>query len=375
MAKRLRPVWLWAATAWMGGGCAALVGLEDSYYQLDGSEGSGGNIGDPATSGSANPGGSGGADPGAGGSDGGSTSSSATASGGTDPSGSGGAAPGTGGRDSTSTSSSATASGGADPGTGGSDSSTSSSATASGGADPGGSGGADPGASAGGNDSSSSSTSSGITDPGRCSIFCSDFEGGSLPSEIQFFPDYLRPRMGEFVTLDSTGHSGTRSVKVSGTDFSQMLGVAVPSNFWGRIYLKSATDIQMGHNTYVAAVDGNGDPNNGEQIRIGEHQCQLELNRKSDDKEMLSNGGMYMCSGGVKLVANTWYCLEFHYDGPGRSVSVFVDGAEVNAMHVTDWGPYDYKLFKFGFEKYHGGAKTMWYDDLALHSERVGCGT
>ncbi|CAN96809.1 putative secreted protein [Sorangium cellulosum So ce56] len=223
-------------------------------------------------------------------------------------------------------------------------------------------------------DTTTSTAATGGTDPGGCSIFCSDFEGGSLPSEIQFFPDYLRPRMGEFVTLDSTGHSGSRSVKVTGTDFSQMLGVAVPSNFWGRIYLKSATDIQMGHNTYVAAVEGNGDPNNGEQIRIGEHQCQLELNRKSDDKEMLSNGGMYMCSGGVKLVANTWYCLEFHYDGPGRSVSVFVDGTEVNAMHVTDWGPYDYKLFKFGFEKYHGGAKTMWYDDLALHSERVGCG-
>lgn len=228
--------------------------------------------------------------------------------------------------------------------------------------------------STGAGDTTTSTAATGGTDPGGCSIFCSDFEGGSLPSEVQFFPEYLRARMGEFVTLDSTGHSGTRSVKVSGTDFSQMLGVAVPSNFWGRIYLKSATDIQMGHNTYVAAAEGNGDPNNGEQIRIGEHQCQLELNRKSDDKEMLSNGGMYMCSGGVKLVANTWYCLEFHYDGPGRSVSVFVDGTEVNAMHVTDWGPYDYKLFKFGFEKYHGGAKTMWYDDLALHSERVGCG-
>ncbi|WP_437276340.1 hypothetical protein WME90_34545 [Sorangium sp. So ce375] len=226
---------------------------------------------------------------------------------------------------------------------------------------------------AGGNDTTTS-TATGDPDPGGCSIFCSDFEGGSLPSELQFFPEYQRSKMADFVTLDSTGHSGTHSVKVSGTDFSQMLGVAVPSNFWGRIYLKSATDIQMGHNTYVAAVEGNGDPNNGEQIRIGEHQCQLELNRKSDDKEMLSNGGMYMCSGGVKLVANTWYCLEFHYDGPGRSVSVFVDGAEVNAMHVTDWGPYDYKLFKFGFEKYHGGAKTMWYDDLALNSARVGCG-
>ncbi|WP_437587275.1 hypothetical protein [Sorangium sp. So ce1000] len=227
---------------------------------------------------------------------------------------------------------------------------------------------------AGGNDTTTSTAATGGTETGGCSIFCSDFEGGSLPSELTFFPDYLQARMGEFVKLDSTGHSGSHSVKVSGTDFSQMLGVTVPSNFWGRVYLKSDTDIQMGHNTYVAATDGNGDPNNGEQIRIGEHQCQLELNRKGDDAEKLSNGGMYMCSGGVKLVANTWYCLEFHYDGPGSSVSVFVDGTEVNAMHVTNWGPYSYKMFKFGFEKYHGGAKNMWYDDLALNSARVGCG-
>ncbi|WP_437935583.1 hypothetical protein [Sorangium sp. So ce341] len=220
-----------------------------------------------------------------------------------------------------------------------------------------------------------SSTSTGSTGSGGCSIFCSDFEGGSLPSELQFFPEYQRSNMGNYVKLDSTGHSGTGSVKVSGTDFSQMLGVAVPSKFWGRVYLKSDTDIQAGHNTYVAAVSGTGDPNDGEAIRIGEHQCQLELNRKSDDAEKLSNGGMYTCSGGVKLVANTWYCLEFYYDGPGREVRVFVDDKEVDALHVTDWGPYDYKLFKFGFEKYHGNAKTMWYDDLALGAERAGCGT
>ncbi|MGK4003755.1 hypothetical protein WMF31_14080 [Sorangium sp. So ce1036] len=196
----------------------------------------------------------------------------------------------------------------------------------------------------------------------------------SLPSELQFFPEYLRDRIGNFVTLDSTGHSGTRSIKVSGTDFSQMLAVPVPSEFWGRVYFKSDTDIQSGHNTYVAAVSGTGDPNDGEHVRIGEHQCQLELNRRSDDAEKLSNGGTYECSGGVKLVANTWYCLEFYYNGPGREVRVFVDDTEVDALHVTDWGPYDYKFFKFGFEKYHGGAKTMWYDDLALGTERIGCG-
>ncbi|WP_437631600.1 hypothetical protein [Sorangium sp. So ce854] len=218
-------------------------------------------------------------------------------------------------------------------------------------------------------------TSTGSAGSGACDIFCSDFEDGALPSEVQFFPEYLRASMGDYVTLDSTGHSGSRSVKVSGTGFSQMLGVPVPSTFWGRMYIKGDSASQMGHNTYVAATTGNGDPNNGEDIRIGEHQCQLELNRKSDDAEKLSNGGMYMCSGGVKLEANTWYCLEFHYNGPGREVRVFVDGTEVDAMHVTDWGPYEYKLFKFGFEKYHGGNKTMWYDDIALATSRVGCGT
>ncbi|WP_437285933.1 hypothetical protein [Sorangium sp. So ce406] len=225
----------------------------------------------------------------------------------------------------------------------------------------------------GGGDSTTS-TATGSTGSGSCDIFCSDFEGGALPSEVQFYPEYLRASMGDYVTLDSTGHSGSRSVKVSGTGFSQMLGVPVPSTFWGRIYLKGDSASQMGHNTYIAATTGNGDPNEGEHIRIGEHQCQLELNRKSDDAEKLSNGGMYMCSGGVKLAADTWYCLEFHYDGPGREVRVFVDGAEVEAMHVSDWGPYDYKLFKFGFEKYHGGNKTMWYDDIALGTERIGCG-
>lgn len=219
--------------------------------------------------------------------------------------------------------------------------------------------------------------SGGGTPSGGCaaaSIFCSDFEVDSLPSELVFFPEYLRNSIGDYVTLDNTGHSGTRSIKVSGTGFSQMLAVPVPSTFWGRVYLKSDTDIQSGHNTYVAAVSGTGDPNDGEHVRIGEHQCQLELNRKSDDAEKLSNGGKYECSGGVKFVANTWYCLEFYYDGPGREVRVFVDDTEVDALHVTDWGPYDYKFFKFGFEKYHGGNKTMWYDDLALGTQRIGCG-
>ena len=204
-------------------------------------------------------------------------------------------------------------------------------------------------------------------------IFCSEFEADAIPAELVFWPEHLRATQ-TLVTLDpSLAHGGTRSLKVTGTDFSQMLAATVPSKFWGRVYLRSDTDIQAGHNTYVAAGTGTGDPNNGTYIRIGEHQCQLELNRSTDDKELLSNGGQYMCEGGVKLLKDTWYCLEFYFDGPGQETRVFVDGTEASALHSTDWGVFDYKVFKLGFEKYHGESKTLWYDDLAIGSAQLGC--
>lgn len=208
---------------------------------------------------------------------------------------------------------------------------------------------------------------------GTGSIFCTDFEAEAIPEQLLYYPEYERASQ-KTITLDTTVfHGGKRALKVVGSSFSQMLGVAVPSKFWGRVYMRSDTDIQMGHNTYVAAGTGTGDPNDGTYIRIGEHQCQLELNRNTDDKELLSNGGMYMCEGGVKLLKDTWYCLEFLYDGPGQQTRVFVDNTEVTALHTTDWGMYDYKLFKLGFEKYHGAEKTLWYDDLAIAAEQLHC--
>ena len=237
------------------------------------------------------------------------------------------------------------------------------------------------GASAGSNDGGGNATTGGgggsggaASSPcGTGSIFCSDFEADAISDKLVFYPEYLRATQS-FISLDTAVfHGGKRALKVSGTDYSQMLGVTVPSRFWGRVYLRSDTDIQEGHNTYVTAGTGTGDPNAGTYIRIGEHECQLELNRNTDDKELLSNGGMYMCTGGVKLLKDTWYCLEFYFDGPGQETRVFVDNAEVAALHTTDWGTQDYKIFKLGYEKYHGGPKNLWYDDLAIASEQLHC--
>ncbi len=215
---------------------------------------------------------------------------------------------------------------------------------------------------------------------GQCpanAIFCADFESTTIPAQALFFPEYLRPTMSTYLTIDTTtGFNSSRSAKFMGTSFSQMLGVltGVPS-FWVRLYLRSDADMSMipGHATYVAATDGNGDPNMGEHVRIGEHECQLELNRKSDDKELLSNGGTYQCSGGIVLAKNAWTCLEAFFNGPSREVRVFVAGAETVPLHVTDWGPYPFAMFKFGFENYSSPARNMWYDDVAVAAQRIGC--
>lgn len=213
-------------------------------------------------------------------------------------------------------------------------------------------------------------------------IFCEDFEAGSIPTKAVFFPTYQQSMMATYMAVDATvAHGGTHSLKVMpGSNFSTMLGVMTGTpSFWTRVYLRQDvnTNTVTGHDTFINATDGDGDPNDGNQIRVGEHSCQLEINRKSDDKEILSNAvnGMsnYACSGGITFAPNTWYCVETFYDGPNSSVRVFVNSTEVTALHVTDWGPFTYDMFKFGFENYGGTARNLWYDDVVIAPTQVGC--
>lgn len=204
---------------------------------------------------------------------------------------------------------------------------------------------------------------------GAGAALCDDFEGAQID------PRYREINFGQpAFTLDTSwSHSGQQSIKVTSMGFTQMLAVEVPaSKFYGRVYISSDTPMNAGHNTYINAGEGDGDPNSGEWIRIGEHREQLEINRKSDDKEFLSSGDYNSLEGATQFEANTWYCLEFLFDGPGSEVRVWVEGEEVPKLHATDWTA-NYQTFKFGYERYHGPDKTLWYDDLALGTERIGC--
>lgn len=52
---------------------------------------------------------------------------------------------------------------------------------------------------------------------------------------------------------------------------------------------------------------------------------------------------------------------------------MWVNGTEVKDLHRTDWEQDPIGAFHFGFEKYAGPDAVIWYDDIAIHSQPIGC--
>jgi hypothetical protein len=63
------------------------------------------------------------------------------------------------------------------------------------------------------------------------------------------------------------------------------------------------------------------------------------------------------------------------FDKPRVESDVWVDGKEVPDLHHTDWPQDSYDALRFGFEKYDGTEppSEIWYDDIAVGTERIGC--
>ena len=59
---------------------------------------------------------------------------------------------------------------------------------------------------------------------------------------------------------------------------------------------------------------------------------------------------------------------------PARSeVDMWVNGTEVPDLHRMDWQQDPVGALRFGFEKYAGPDADIWYDDVAVGTDRLGC--
>ncbi len=205
--------------------------------------------------------------------------------------------------------------------------------------------------------------------------FCTGFEEAGIPSGATYHPAYLADQWTDYMTIQtSVVKAGAQALEVNGVDgyMWNVLSTPVPSDaFWARFYLRSTVDIgQSEHNSYVAGMTGDGEPNTGDNTEISEQYCQMVLNLH--DKVATSVGGSEMCGTGVApLAKDQWHCVEVYFDGPGGIVQVFSDNSPV--IDVTGWDALDYGSFGFGYFGFHGPARTLWYDDVAVGPTRPGC--
>jgi hypothetical protein len=212
-------------------------------------------------------------------------------------------------------------------------------------------------------------------------IFCDDFESKAVGMFATAAPWVLQ---GGNVTIDGTtpAHSGSKSVHVHAGDndydtlFVLHDATILPApngKFFLRAYMRLSRAMAGGHNAFIIA-DPYAMQGTGNNLRIGEMNAMLMYTIMGDGHGALSNQNFYNDGKpGVAFAPSTWVCLEALIDHGHPEIDVWVDGTEVPDLHHTDWALDSYDSVRFGFEKYAGPGIDIWYDDIAIGTQRIGC--
>jgi len=186
------------------------------------------------------------------------------------------------------------------------------------------------------------------------------------------------------LTVDGTtpAHSGSKSIKVHAgdNDFDTLFAyhdtavLPAPSGrFFVRAYMRLGRAMAGGHNSFIIA-DPFAMQGTGNNVRLGEMNAMLMYTIMGDGHGALSNKNYYNDGKpGIAFAPATWVCLEMLLDRARPEIDVWVDGVEVPDLHHTDWALDNYDTVRFGFEKYAGPGIDIWYDDIAIGTERIGC--
>jgi hypothetical protein len=188
----------------------------------------------------------------------------------------------------------------------------------------------------------------------------------------------------------TTAHSGSTSLRVDGAAGycnhvfvrnSEILGTT--SNVWYvRYWVKHTTALPTSHTTAVAMQDAN---DGNKDLRFGGQNGAMQFNRASDDATLPEQSPAGVAQS-APLPTGTWNCVEFKVSGADGTIQTWLNDNAVAGLtedgvptHDIDgqwlnrtWRP---KLtdLRLGWESYGEGADTLWYDDVAVGSQRVGC--
>jgi hypothetical protein len=200
------------------------------------------------------------------------------------------------------------------------------------------------------------------------------------------------------VSIDSTvAHGGRASVKVHGGAgycdhaFVQSKAIAaLGSKVYGRFYVRFEGAFPTGQASHItfAAIQ---DVTDGEDLRLGGQYGYLLWNRATSDSRIdITLPNTKADATTVKPASGTWTCVEFAIDGDQGTLHSWVDGTDAGIpglqadgtrtaglddwWYSSPWTPKQLGDLRLGWESYaNAGANTVWFDDVALGSARIGC--
>ncbi|MDT0319048.1 hydrolase [Streptomyces millisiae] len=222
--------------------------------------------------------------------------------------------------------------------------------------------------------------------------FCEDFESqtGGQPSGrwAVTFPDCSGT--GTAAVDTAVAHTGGRSVRVNGgTGYcnhvfvrTSLADVATDAGLYVRFWVRHSAPLPTQHVTFLAMEDA---ADNARDLRMGGQNGALQWNRESDDATLpeQSPAGVALSA---PLPVGRWACVEYRIAPGAGLLDTWLDGTAVTGLtvdgvptHDVDgqwlnriWRP-DLVDLRFGWESYGEGADTLWYDDIAVGTTRVGC--
>jgi hypothetical protein len=214
-------------------------------------------------------------------------------------------------------------------------------------------------------------------------LLCDDFEQGVEGAAPGAPWSVVVTGQEGTVVIDgqTQAHSGTHSVHIrSGANYQTFLALrgapvfpSVTPALYLRVYLRLDAAMTAGHNTYFKAGGADASSTNNE-TRVGVMMSMLMINQPDGDRGFLSNESYWTDQQlGAVVVERTWTCIEAFFDPPHSTVDVWVDDEEVPDLHRTDWKQDALGAFHLGFEQYAGPAADVWYDDVIVATERIGC--
>ena len=120
------------------------------------------------------------------------------------------------------------------------------------------------------------------------------------------------------------------------------------------------------------------------EVRFGGQFDILVANYSPNDALQISSSRDGFYDDGARLPVRTWTCLEVEFDGATDELRVFMDDAELDRLHVTDWGQFGhqptpawspaYARLRIGYQSWNADTPVdVWYDAVVVDTMRVGC--